>query len=147
MSQVAFDRYVLELPPREGAWSALTDQACAKETAAWLWELGPTPLIAVVGHADPAPGWLERWEARRVVWLPDGSPLADAVVIADQQELARFLAAGDPHGHTVLLWPRRGLARTFEALEGVSTDLTATLEAQARVGADGGRVEVVQLPV
>ena len=45
VSQVAYDRFVLELPAADSEWRPLADPEIVAETAAWLWDFGPTPLI------------------------------------------------------------------------------------------------------
>ena len=45
VSQVAYDRFVLELPAADNEWKPLADPEIVAETAAWLWDFGPTPLI------------------------------------------------------------------------------------------------------
>jgi len=47
VSQVAYDRFRLELPAADATWRPLADPECLAETAAWLWDFGPKPLIAV----------------------------------------------------------------------------------------------------
>jgi len=102
VSQVAYDRFVLELPAADNEWKPLADPEIVAETAAWLWDFGPTPLIGVVGYdkTGAAPAWLSRWQSRQVSWAPDGTTAGRAVILADQTDLERFLAAGAPHEHT-----------------------------------------------
>ncbi len=146
VSQVAYDRFVVELPPRDTAWSALADPDLAAETAGWLWEFGPTPLVAIVGHDGAAPPWLaSSWEPRIVTWAPNDATLATAVVLTEPNDVARFLAAGDPHDRTLILWPRRSVAKTFEALMTPRADFVPTVDAMARITGDGTRLEVVQV--
>ena len=148
MSQVAYDRFVLELPPRDAAWSALTDPGYATETAAWLWEFGPTPLVAIIGHDGVAPAWLSpSWEPRHVTWAPNDATLATAVLLTQPDDVARFLAAGDPHSRTVILWPRRSVAKTIEALMTPRADFVPTVDAMARITGDGSRLEVIQVAI
>jgi len=98
VSQVAYDRFVLELPAADNEWKPLADPELVAETAAWLWDFGPTPLIGVVGYdkTGAAPAWLNRWQSRQVNWAPDGTTAGCAVILADQTDLERFLAAGAP---------------------------------------------------
>ena len=58
VSQVAYDRYVVDLPPADADWRPLADPETLAETAAWLWQFGPTPLVAVVGTEKTIPSWL-----------------------------------------------------------------------------------------
>ena len=55
VSQIAYDRFVVELPPADADYRPLADPETVAETAAWLWEFGPTPLLAVVGYDGAAP--------------------------------------------------------------------------------------------
>ena len=56
VSQVAYDRFVVELPPADAEYRPLADPETLAETAAWLWDFGPTPLLATGG----AGLWLAR---------------------------------------------------------------------------------------
>src|SRR5256712_10364473 len=58
VSQVAYDRFVLELPAADATWRPLADAECLAEAAAGLWDFGPTPLVAVAGHERAAPSGL-----------------------------------------------------------------------------------------
>ena len=37
VSQVAYDRFVVELPPADADWRPLADPETIAETATWLW--------------------------------------------------------------------------------------------------------------
>lgn len=142
VSQVAYDRFVLELPPADADWRPLADPETVAQAAVWLWDFGPTPLVALVGHDGATPTWLTGWTTRRMAW---GGRDAAAVVIATRGELERFLAAGAPHEHTTILWPRNSPAKTFEALSARGSGWVASVEAHARVGRAGEVVEVTQV--
>jgi hypothetical protein len=146
VSQVAYDRFVLELPAADNEWKPLADPEIVAETAAWLWDFGPTPLIGVVGYdgTGAAPAWLSRWQSRQVNWAPDGTTTGRAVILAERADLERFLVAGAPHEHTTLLWPSISEAKTFEALSAGGAAWLRTVDAHARIQRDGEVFEVVQ---
>ncbi len=146
VDQVAFDRFVLELPTPDRERRALSDRDIVEEAAAWLWAFGPTPLIAVVGFAAEPPRWLGDWSSRPVGWAPDGMRYGRAVLINSRLELQRLLGDGTPHDRTALLWPRRSEAKTFEALNGGGKDWLGAVYAHARVTRDGEVFEVNQVP-
>ena len=145
VSQVAYDRFVIELPPADADWRPLADPETLAETAAWLWQFGPTPLVAVVGTEKAIPGWLTAWSPRVMKWAPAGSKLGCAVVLTEQADLERFLREGVPHEHTVLMWPRVSPAKTFEALAVGGTEWKNTVDAVADVSHAGERFEVTQV--
>jgi len=142
VSQVAFDRFVVELPPADADWRPLADPETVTETAAWLWEFGPTPLIAVVASDEAAPSWLAAWSPRQVKWTTGGG---HAVVLDAQSDLERFLSEGAPHEHTVLLWPRVSPAKTFEALAAGGSAWQGSVDAQAVIARGGEVFEINQL--
>jgi hypothetical protein len=113
VNQVAYDRFVLELPPGDATWRPLADPECLAETAAWLWDFGPKPLIAVIGVDKAAPSWLAAWKPRGVRFAPGGASTGVAVILATRTDLERFLSEGAPHDRTVLLWPRVSEAKTL----------------------------------
>jgi hypothetical protein len=145
VSQVAFDRYVVELPPADATWRPLADPETIAETAAWLWEFGPTPLLAVVGHDGAAPSWLAAWETRQMKWAPEGSKTCAAVVLLTPEDLERFLSEGAPHTNTLLMWPRISPAKTFEALAKGGNAYRTSIDAVARISRNGERFEVEQV--
>ncbi len=145
VNQVAFDRYVLELPPADAEWRPLADTETVAETAAWLWEFGPTPLIAVVGHDGAAPAWLTAWSPRDMKWAPQGAKAGAAVVISTLDDLQRFLHDGQPHARTILMWPRVAPAKTFEALNRGHDAWLGAADAPATVSQEDARVEVNQV--
>ncbi|HEY8656594.1 MAG TPA: hypothetical protein VIN34_07665 [Candidatus Limnocylindria bacterium] len=144
MSQVAYDRFVLELPFADSQWRPLADPEVVAETAAWLWDFGPTPLIAVVGHDGVAPSWLAAFAPRTVAWAPDGAVSGAAILLPARSDLERFLIAGAPHARTALLWPNRTEAKTFEALATGGAQWLRAVDAHARIGRAGELFEVVQ---
>jgi hypothetical protein len=140
--QTAYDRFTVALPRTEAPY-ALADREVAAEIAGWLWDFGPTPVMALVELTSAQPEWLGAWRSASVRWR-QGS--AAAVVFAARDDLERFLAAGAPHEGTTLVWPRRGPAKTFEALAAGGEAWLQSVEAYARVERDGELVEVVQQP-
>jgi len=144
VSQVAYDRFVLELPAADSEWKPLADPEIVAETAAWLWDFGPTPLIGVVGHDGAPPAWLGGWQTRQVNWAPDGTTSARAVILANRTDLERFLVQGAPHEHTALLWPSVHEAKTFEALAAGGAQWLRVVDAHARIQRKGEVFEVVQ---
>ena len=145
VSQVAYDRFVLELPAADNEWKPLADPEIVAETAAWLWDFGPTPLIGVVGYDRAAPAWLDRWQSRHVSWAPDGNTSGCAVTLADRADLERFLVDGAPHEHTTLLWPSVHEAKTFEALTAGGAQWLRAVDAHARIQRNGEVFEVSQV--
>jgi hypothetical protein len=145
VSQVAFDRYVVELPPADAEWRPLADPETIAETAAWLWEFGPTPLVAVVGTDGTAPSWLANWSPRQVRWTAEGVTSGSAVVLTTQVDLERFLAEGAPHDHTVLLWPRISPAKTFEAIAAGANAWLGSVDAHATISRHGEVFEINQV--
>ena len=144
VSQVAFDRYVVELPPADAQWRPLADPETVAETAAWLWEFGPTPLVAIVGTDSAAPSWLTSWNPRQVN-SPDGSKAGWAVILLAETDLERFLSEGAPHEHTMLMWPRISPAKTFEALAAGGDKWKGYVDAHATVTRHGEVFEINQL--
>ena len=144
VSQVAFDRYVVELPPADAEWRPLADPETIAETASWLWAFGPTPLVAVVGLESAAPSWLAAWTPRQVKWTPAGTKTSAALVLTSLADLERFLADGAPHAHTILMWPRISPAKTFEALNGVNGSWQNSVDAHCDISKAGERFEVTQ---
>ena len=145
VSQVAYDRYVVELPPADAEWRPLADPETLAETAAWLWDFGPTPLVAVVGSDGAAPSWLAAWSPRQVNWAPEGASSGAAVVLATQADLERFLAEGAPHDRTSLLWPRISPAKTFEALAAGGAAWLGAVDAHAKISRHGEVFEIHQV--
>lgn len=145
VSQVAYDRFVVELPPADADYRPLADPETLAETATWLWEFGPTPLVAVVGYDGAAPSWLSAWSSRPVGWAPQGAQSAVAIVLDSQADLERFLSEGAPHDRTELMWPSRSEAKTFEAMHTSDGAWLKTIDAHARISDKGQRFEVEQI--
>src|SRR5437867_10878181 len=133
VSQVAYDRFVLELPPADATWRPLADPEVLAETAAWLWDFGPKPLIAVIGIDKAAPSWLTAWKPRGVRFAPGGAMSGVAVVLANRKDLERFLSEGAPHERTELLWPRTTDTKTFKALNVANSVWVNTVDGQAMI--------------
>ena len=144
VSQVAYDRFVLELPPADASWRPLADPETLGEAASWLWEFGTTPLIAIVGHDGVTPNWLMAWKPRDVRLTPRGAPRGAAVVLATKGDLERFLSAGAPHERTMLLWPRISEAKTFEALMAAGNAWMQNVDAHAEIERAGEVFKVQQ---
>ena len=142
VSQVAYDRFVLELPPADATWRPLADPECLAETASWLWNFGPKPLIAVIGVDKAAPNWLASWKTRGVRFAPGGASSGVALILANRTDLERFLSEGAPHERTVLLWPRVSEVRTFEALNGQPNAWLKTVDGHATIQRGGEVYEV-----
>src|SRR5438094_8286218 len=104
VSQVAYDRFVVVLPPADADYRPLADPETVAETAAWLWEFGPTPLVAVVSHDGAAPNWLSAWSPRKADATPEGSTTGAAVVLSVRSDRERFIPDGPPREHTQLPW-------------------------------------------
>jgi hypothetical protein len=145
VSQVAYDRFVVELPPAAADYRPLADPETVAETAAWLWDFGPTPLVAVVGYDGAAPSWLSAWSPSTVGWAPPGSESGAVLVLSTRDELERFLSEGAPHEHTMLLWPSISEAKTFEALHAGGAAWLTAIDAHAEISHAGERLEVNQV--
>lgn len=113
VSRVAYDRFELQLPSPEPGWEPLGEGCVARDVAAWLWQFGPTPLIAVVEHDGKSPKWVS---SRLTVDVPWSGGVAAAVILENEREAVDFLMQGAPHRQTHFLWPRRSPAKTFEAM-------------------------------
>src|SRR2546428_13105114 len=96
VSQVAYDRFVVELPPADADYRPLADPETVAETAAWLWEFGPTPLLAVVGYDGAAPNWFSAWSTRKFDAAHAGSKRGAADILCERKDIDRFLSAGAP---------------------------------------------------
>jgi hypothetical protein len=145
VSQVAYDRFVVELPPADAEYRPLADPETVAETAAWLWDFGPTPLIAVVSYDGAAPSWLSAWSSRKIGTTPEGARTGAAIVLSEPSDLERFLSEGAPHEHTELLWPSISEAKTFEALNAGGKAWLKSIDAHAKISNMGERFEVEQI--
>ena len=144
VSQVAYDRIRLELPPADATWRPLADPETLAEAASWLWVFGTTPLVAVVGLDGAAPSWLTGWKTRDVRLTPRDASRGVALILATEKDLERFLSAGAPHERTVLLWPRVSEAKTFEALMAGGEAWLKAVDAHAEIERAGEIFEVHQ---
>jgi hypothetical protein len=142
VSQVAYDSFVLELPAADATWRPLADPECLAETAAWLWDFGPKPLIAVIGVDRATPSWLASWKSRGVRFAPSGASAGVALILANRTDLERFLSEGAPHERTMLLWPRVSEVKTFEALNGAANAWLQTVDGHATIQRGGEVFEV-----
>src|SRR3977135_4682510 len=146
VSRRAYDRFVVELPPADADYRPLADPETLAETAAWLWDFGPTPLVAVVSYDGAAPSWLSAWSPRKIGTTPEGAKKTGAaVVLSEQSDLERFLSAGAPHEQTELLCPRSSDATPFEALTAGGTAWRKSIDAHAKISNKGERFEVEQI--
>lgn len=139
VSRIAYDRFEMELPAPEPGWEPLTEACVAHDVASWLWQFGPTPLIALVEHDGKKPGWVSSRLSVDVPW--DGRNAA-AVIVESETDLEQLLVDGAPHRRTHFMWPRRSPAKTFEAMCGGRWQ--DEVEGHATVSAEG-KVEVQQL--
>ena len=139
ISRVAYDKFEMQLPAAEPGWEPLTEGCINREVASWLWQFGPTPLIAVVEHSGKKPKWVN---SRLAVDVPWNGRLAAAVLIETEKDLESFLAEGAPHRETHFMWPRRSPAKAFEAM--CSGKWQDEVEGHANVSPTGS-VEVLQL--
>jgi len=145
VSQIAYDRYVVVLPPADAEYRPLADPETLAETATWLWEFGPTPLLAVVGYDGAAPSWLSAWSPRKIDTAHEGAKKGAAVLLSELADLERFLSAGAPHEHTELLWPAVSEAKTFETINAGAAAWLKTIDAHAKISHKGERFEVEQI--
>ena len=129
----------MQLPAPEPGWQPLSEGCIAREVAGWLWQFGPTPLIAIVEHDGKKPKWVT---SRLSVDVPWNGSVAAAVLLEREGELETFLEEGAPHVRTSFLWPRRSPAKTFEAM--CTGRWQDEVEGHAWVTADSA-VEVLQL--
>lgn len=141
VSRVAYDRFALQLPTCGQEIVPLSEQSVAHDVAGWLWQFGPTPVIAVVEHDGHVPPWLAARLTVSVTWQ---GVTAAAVVLQDRVELERFLVDGCPHQRTHLIWPRVSPARTLAALRAGTDAWMGAVEGHAHVS-DPGTIEVLQL--
>lgn len=140
VSRVAYDRFVLEVPLAEPGWEPLADPTVAHDVSGWLWEFGPTPLIAIVEGDRDVPPWLSDRTTFRIPWK---GTQATALILEERTDLERFVREAAPLEGMHLLWPRVSPAKTFEALCAAGDTWTRAVDAHARV--TDGNVEVLQL--
>src|ERR1700682_4900207 len=146
VSQVAYDRFVVELPPADAEDRPLADPETVAETAAWLWEFGPTPLVAVVSYDGAAPSWLSAWSPRKIASTLEGAKKTGAAVVLSQQsDLERFLSEGAPPEPTAPLWPSISEAKSFEGLSLAGAAWRKSIAGHAKISNKGERFEVEQI--
>lgn len=141
VSRVAYDRFELQLPPADPGSQPLADARVARDVATWLWQFGPTPLVAIVEHDGSVPPWLSH---RLTLGVPWNGATAAALLLEEPEDLERFLLQGAPHARTHLLWPRLSPAKTFEALCHGGDAWEGSVDGHARVS-DPETIEVLQL--
>lgn len=153
VSQVAFDRFVVELPPPEPGYTPLSDPEEVEHLVRFLWEYGTLPVLALVaGDAT----WCRPWSPRRVSWVPGDADAgafeiawrpdagSHAVVLGTEDELRRFLVACPAISRVAVLWPRVDIAKTFMRL-GENAGWRPAAEAYATFARGGSEVTVQQL--
>lgn len=152
VSQVAYDRFLIELPPPEPDYQPLADPVELKSVARWLCEFGKMPVLALVARDAWSPGvphrvlpWVpgdaDRGECE-LSWQPEvGSA---AVVLETEDDVRRFLADCRAVSRMALLWSRFDIAKSFMRLA-ENGDWHWAAEAYARFANAGARVEVQQL--
>jgi len=153
VSQVAFDRFLVELPTPEPGYTPLTDREEVDHLVRFLWEYATPPVLALVaGDAS----WCQPWSPRRVSWEPEDADCgvfeiawhpdrgSHAVVLGSQDELRRFLAACPVISQVALLWPRVDIAKSFMKLA-ENGDWRGAADAVARFARQGSEITVQQL--
>ena len=154
VSQVAFDRFVVELPPPEPGYTPLGDREEVDHLVRFLWEFGKPPLLALAAVDDTT--WCEPWSPRRVSWVPQDADAgafevawqpergSHAVVLRSEDDLRRFLVACPAISRAAILWPRVDVAKSFMRLA-ENTDWRPAAEACAYFANAGSLVTVQQL--
>ncbi len=152
VSQVAFDRYLVELPPPEPGYVPLGDPVELKSIADWICAYGRMPIVALVARD----AWTPAAPHRVLPWVPGDADEGDvtvawkpevgsaAVVLNNEEELRDFLSRCAAPSRLALLWPRLDVAKTMMRLS-ENGDWQPAAEAVARFSRDGARMEVVQL--
>lgn len=153
VSQVAFDRYVVELPAPEPGYTPLADHEEVDHLVRFLWDFGTPPVLALV--ADDAT-WCQPWSPRRVLWAPEDADEGSfeiawqpdrgshAVVLQTEDDLRGFLAACPAISRVAILWPRVDVAKSFMRLA-ENGDWRPAADAFARFARAGSQVTVQQL--
>jgi hypothetical protein len=153
VSQVAFDRFLVELPEPEPGYTPLADLEEVGHLVRFLWQYDTPPLLALVG-GDAS--WCQPWSPRRVCWVPEDADSGEpeiawhpdggghAVVLDSEDELRRFLAACPAISRVALLWPRVNVPKALVALA-ESRDWRPAADAVARFAHQGALVRVQQL--
>lgn len=154
VSQVAFDRFIVELPPPEPGYTPLADREEVGSLVRFLWGFGKPPVLALVG--DDAT-WCQLWPTRRMSWAPgdaDAGALeivwepergSQAVVLQTEDDLRRFLVACPAISKVAILWPRIDIAKSFMRLA-ENGDWRPAAEAIARPCRQGATITILQFP-
>lgn len=153
VSQVAFDRFQVELPEPEPGYAPLADREEVDHLVRFLWDFGTPPVLALVaGDAS----WCQLWSPRRVPWVPEdadgtGNEIAwrpdvgsCAVVLKSEDDLRRFIVACPAISRVAMLWPRVDIAKSFMRLA-ENGDWKSAADAFARFTRAGSQVIVQQL--
>lgn len=153
VSQVAYDRYRVELPAPEPGYAPLSDPEEVEHLVRFLWDYGRPPVLALVaGDAT----WCRPWNPRRVSWVPGDADSgafeiawrpdagSHAVVLESEDDLRRFLIACPAVSRVAVLWPRVDVAKTFMRLA-EDSDWRPAAEAFAVFARAGSEVTVQQL--
>lgn len=153
VSQIAFDRFLVQLPSPEPGYTPLADQEEVDHLVRFLWEYGTPPVLALV--ADDAT-WCQPWSPRRVSWVPEDADTGAleiawhpdrsscAVVLKTDDELSSFLAACPAISRVALLWPRVDVAKSLMKLAD-NGDWRGAADAFARFARQGSEITVQQL--
>ena len=154
MSQVAFDRFVAELPPPEPGYTPLADREEVEHLVRFLWDFGTPPVLALVASEDVT--WCQPWSPRRVPWVPADAdsgaleiawqpdPGGHAVVLRSEDDLRRFLVACPAISRAAVLWPRVDVAKSFMRLA-ENADWHPAADAVAFFARSASQVTVLQL--
>ncbi len=153
VSQVAFDRFIVELPAPEPGYTPLADPEEVGHLVRFLWDYGTRPLLALAG-AEPASGQLR--SSRRLAWVPEDADTgaleiawhpdngSHCFVFETEDELRRFLVECPAISRAAILWPRVDLAKTFMRLA-EKGDWRAAVDAAAFFARAGSLVTLQQL--
>ena len=153
VSQVAFDRFFVELPAPEPGYAPLADHEEVGHLVRFLWEYDTPPVLALVaGDAS----WCQPWSPRRVSWVPEDADTGvleiawhperggHAVILNNEDELSRFLAACPAISRVALLWPRVDVGKSLMRLA-EREDWRLAADAVVRFAQQGAAVTVQQL--
>jgi hypothetical protein len=153
VSQVAFDRFFVELPSPEPGYTPLADREEVDHLVRFLWDYSTPPVLALV--ADDA-SWCQPWSPRRVSWVPEGADSGafeiawhpdrggHVVVLESEHDLRRFLAACPAISRVALLWPRVDAAKSLMKLA-ERDEWRLAADAVAHFAREGAQITVQQL--
>lgn len=154
VSQVAFDRYAVELPPAEPGYAPLADPEEVELLARFLWSFGTQPVLALVASEDAT--WCQPWSPRRVSWVPADAVAgvleiawqpergSHAVVLQSEDDVRHFLSVCPAISRVAVLWPRVDIAKCFMRLA-ENADWRPAADAVAFFAPDGWHLTVQQL--